>query len=109
MSATQNRENSMKKLERLSKKSIHNLTDPDNPLNHRRITTKESRGNTNIRRFLQGIRYHTERKNEANITGIWSLQRICQRYNDALQKPKSCSTLFLEEEIYLTDIYLYSA
>ena len=37
-------------------------------------------------RFLQGIRFHTQREDAANTTSIWSFQRNCHHYNDTLQK-----------------------
>ena len=45
-----------------SKKSIHNLTDSDYLPNHRGSKCKKSRGNTTVYRFLQIIRFHTQRK-----------------------------------------------
>ena len=83
---TLNRENSLKKLERLSKESHQNLTDSENPWNYWRNTSKVSQGNTTVCRFLQCIRFSTKRKDGANTTSIWSSQRNCYSYYDALQK-----------------------
>ena len=47
---------------------LHNLTDYENLSDHQNSTGKESWGNTNILRFLQGIRFHPQRKDGANIT-----------------------------------------
>ena len=41
-----------KKSEQLSEESLPNLTDSDNPLNHQRSTSKESRGNSTVRKYL---------------------------------------------------------
>ena len=94
MYQTQNRENSSKKSEWLSKKSLHtSLKDFDNPSSHRRSTDKESQGNTTVGIFLQGIRYYTRRKDWGNTTSIWSSQRNCYRYYDTLQKQESNGSL----------------
>ena len=52
------------------KKSIHNFTVSDYPMNHRRSTCKKFQGNTVACRLLQGIRYHTQRKDGGNIISI---------------------------------------
>ena len=75
-----------KKSDWLLKKLLHNFTDSDNPSNHQRCMSKESQGNTTVYRFLQGIWFHTQRKEGANTTSIWSPQRNGYHYNDALQK-----------------------
>ena len=58
---------------------LHNLTDSDNPSNNQRGTDKESRGNTIVHRFLQGIRFHIQRKDRANTTCIvvFALSFLC--------------------------------
>ena len=78
-----------KKSEQFSKKSLLNFTDSDNPLDHRRSTSKNSWGDTTVRRFLQGIRFHTKRKDGANFTYIWCPPKNCYSYNVALQKHES--------------------
>ena len=82
-----------KKSEQLSKKrSHHNFIDPYYQSNHRNISGKESRGSTNVCRFLQGIQFYAQREDEANTTYRWSPQRNCFCYNNALQKHESnCS------------------
>ena len=64
---------------------IHNITDSNYPSNHPRSTSKESRGNTIVSRYLLGIQFHTKRKDGANTTSIWFSKRNSYRYNDALQ------------------------
>ena len=58
-------------------------------LHNFRYTGKEDQGNTIFCRIFQGISFHTERKDRADTTSIWSYQRNCHCYNDALQKHKS--------------------
>ena len=45
----------LEKLERLSEKSIHNLTHSDYTSNHRRSMCKKCKDNTIVRKILQGI------------------------------------------------------
>ena len=59
----------------------------------RRSSCKKSQGKTIVCGFLQGIWFHTHRKNGANTSSLWSPQRNCQSHNDALQKHKSQGTL----------------
>ena len=72
-------------LGRFSEKSIHNSTDNDTLSNHWRSTCKISRGNTFVRRVLKSIWFHTQKKEGVNTSSIWSPQRNCYCYNDALQ------------------------
>ena len=61
-----------------------------NTSNHWRSTDKKYRGNTTVRRFLQGIRFHSS---FANINCIWFSQRDCFSNTDALQKHESNALL----------------
>ena len=54
----------IKKSKKLSRKSLHNLTDSDNSSNPRRRMSKESSNMTIIRRFLESIRFYAQRKME---------------------------------------------
>ena len=56
------RKNYKKKSERFSKKSIYNMTDCDNPSNHRWCSCKKYRGNIIVFIFLQGIWLHPQRE-----------------------------------------------
>ena len=69
----------------LLKKSLHKFTDSDYPSNNRRSKGKEFRGNITIRRYLQGIRFYIQTKDEAR----WSSQRNCYNCNKALQKQET--------------------
>ena len=51
---------------------IHSITDSDNPSNHRRNSCKIPWDNTLVWRFLLGIWFHIQRKNEANTSSVWS-------------------------------------
>ena len=53
----------------------------------------KNREATLICRFLQGIWPHTLREDGANTSSLWSLQRNCHSYNDALYKHESKSSL----------------
>ena len=44
-------------------------------------------------RFLRCIWFYTQRKDRVNSSSIWSLQRNCYHFNDALQKYESHSLL----------------
>ena len=68
---------------------FHKLSDSDDPLNHWRITSKESWGNTSVRSFLLVIRFHTQRNDGANTTSIGFPQRNGYNYYNALQKHES--------------------
>ena len=48
-----------------------------------------SRGNTIVCRFFQGLWFYTKKKNGANTSSIWSPQRKCYSYKDALWKHES--------------------
>ena len=61
--------------------------------NCRRRTGKDYRDNTSVRRFLQGIRFVSQRKDEAHTTSILSPQRNFHSYNDTLQKHESNGSL----------------
>ena len=74
-----------------SEKSIGHITDCNNPLNHQRNSSQMSWGNTTVCRFLRGIWFHTQRKDEATISSSWSPQR--KYYNDAQQKDESQGSL----------------
>ena len=54
---------------------------------------QKSRGNTSVWRFLRGIWFHTHEKDGANTSNIWSPQRNCYLYNNALQKHESNGSL----------------
>ena len=54
---------------------------------------KKSRGNTIVQKFLQGIRFHTQRKDGANTICIRSPQINCYHYNHSLQKHESYGSL----------------
>ena len=82
-----------KKTEQLSRKSLFNFIESDNPSNHRRNTSKDYRGNPTVRRFLQSILFQTQRKHGANTTCIWFPQWNFYRFIDALQKLKSIGSL----------------
>ena len=71
------------------KEWIYSLADSDNSSNHRRSTSKESQGNTTVRRFLQSIRFHLQTKDGTNTSWVWFPWRNCYSYNDALQKYES--------------------
>ena len=58
-------------LHNVSKKLLHKITDSVNLLNHW-TWSKEFRGNTTVLRFLQGIRFHTQKKDEPDTTSMWS-------------------------------------
>ena len=65
------------------------------------VHVKKSWGNTIICRFLQGIWFHSQRKDGANTSSIWSPQRNCYNYNDAQQKYEcngllTCNTDFFD-------------
>ena len=45
------------------------------------VRAKKSRGNTLVRRFIQGIYFHTQREDGANISNVWSPQRNCHSHN----------------------------
>ena len=49
-------------------KSFYNLTDSDYPSTNQMSTCKKSWGNTIVHKFLQGILFHTQRKDGANTT-----------------------------------------
>ena len=78
------------KSEWLSQKFFHKRTDSDNPLIYQRSKGKKSHGNTTVWRFLQGIQFHTQRKDGANITCISIPQRNCYQDDGALQKAMLC-------------------
>ena len=48
---------------------------------------------TLVCRFFQVNWFHTQRKDGANTSSLWSLQRNCYRHNDALQKHESQGSL----------------
>ena len=83
---TWNWESSLEKSGRFSEKTIHNITDSNNLLNHRRSSCKNSRGNTTVCRFLKSIWFHKQREVGANTSSLWSPQRNHYSHNDALQK-----------------------
>ena len=82
---TWNRENTEKKSKRLSKKSLHKLTDS----NIIGVRAKKFLGNTTVCRFLQDIWFLTHWTHGANNNCIWSSQRNCFRYTDALKNKKA--------------------
>ena len=54
--------------------------------NHQGNISKMLLGDTFVCRFLQRIWFHTQRKDGANTSSIWSTQTNCYYYNDAPQK-----------------------
>ena len=93
LNRTRSWENSKEKSDWLLEKSIYNVTDFDYPSNHWRRTCKKKKkkqtpGKTFVYRFLQGIWFHSQRKDEANASSIWSPQRNYYCYNHVLQKNK---------------------
>ena len=73
------------RLNRIESEIVKILRENQNgfPSNHR-TSYKTTRGDTLIRSFLPGIWLHTQRKDGANTTSIWSPQRNCHSHNDAL-------------------------
>ena len=73
---------------------IHNFSNSDFSLNHQKSIWKTSWGNTLVCRFFQGIWFHTQRKDGANTSSIWSAQRNCYSYNDGYKNMKAmvCSS-----------------
>ena len=82
MYSTRNWENSLKKSVWFSKKSNHNFRF----WQFVKSMYKKSHGNTIVPQFLQSIWFHSQKKDEATTTCIWSFQRNCYSYNYALQK-----------------------
>ena len=80
------KENSLEKSEQFSEKSIQIFS---NSIFHRRSSNRKSQDHTDFYRFLQGIWFHTQRKDGANTSSIWSPQINCQFYKDVLQKHES--------------------
>ena len=73
--------------------AFEEFIDSDNPSNYPRNMVNESWGNTIVHRYLQDIWFHTQQKVGANTTCLWSPQRNCYNYNDALQKHESNGSL----------------
>ena len=82
--------NILEKIRTALKKNKHHTISHrlNNPLNHQRSTGKECWGNTTVHWFLQGIQFHTQKKDATNPTSRWSFQRNCYHHNKALQKHK---------------------
>ena len=78
-------ENPKENSQLLSEKSFHNIPDF---YNHRSSTGEKSRSNTTCR-FLEGIRFHTQRKSGANPTCIWSWERNCYLYNIPIENTRA--------------------
>ena len=76
-------EKTQEKSEQFLEKAVHSFRDSDSPSNHQRMCEK-SQGNSIIHRFLLGFCFHTQRKDGANTTSIWSATRNCYRYNEVL-------------------------
>ena len=71
------------------KKSLHNLTDCNYPLNYRRSWNKGSRGNSTICRFLQRIRFRIQKKRWKEYFLHMVASKNYYRCNDILQKHQS--------------------
>ena len=81
--------------EKILRTAFRCLTYSDSTSTDRRSTGKESRGNTNVSWIHHGIWFHTQRKDEADYTCIWSSLRNWNGYNDALQKQNNASITWL--------------
>ena len=68
---------------------IPNLIDSGNLSNRQSRMFQKSQGNAIVHRFLPDIWFHSQRKDWQNTINIWSPQRTCYCYNDALWKYKS--------------------
>ena len=82
---TLNRENFLEETKWLSEKSIHDITNFDNPSNTWCSCKKIPRGDTTICRFLQGI---WQREGGVNTSSLWSPQRNHRSHNDKNTKGK---------------------
>ena len=83
-------ENAEEKSGCLLEKLIHKITHSDYLSTHQKSLSKKSPGNT-IVRFLQGIRFHTEREDEANEA--YGFSKETTTFTDALPKHKSSDLL----------------
>ena len=52
------------------------ISDSNSQSDHQRTMHKETQNYTTIHRFLQGIQFHTQRKEGANISCIWFFKEI---------------------------------
>ena len=69
-----------RKIRTVLEKFIHDFSDSDYSLNHRRSRCKRSRDNIIVFRSLQDIYFDIQRKDDANMV----FQRKCYRSNDYL-------------------------
>ena len=53
------------------------------------LTFRSTRNNSIVRRYLQGVGFHTQRKDATNTKSIWCPERISFRDNDALKNTKA--------------------
>ena len=100
----------VEKSKQLLKKSLYNLTDSDNPLNHQRSMHKESWGNTTVCRFLESIWFHTLKKDGVNIPSLWSSKKLLlKQWFIHLIETQTSLTLLLEScRRYFCTIFVYT-
>ena len=70
-------------------KSIHNITESYNQLNHRRRSCKAFQGNAIFCWFLPSIWFHTRKKDRANTSSLWYPWRNSYSHNDTQEIQES--------------------
>ena len=92
----------------MTKNSLHNLTDSDNQSNDRRCTSKESHGNATVCRFLQSIRFHSQRKILLPKETFTVIMVFYKNTNAHLLETQTSLKKFLESCKEIRTIFVYT-